>query len=351
VFDALAARYGGTAYAVVHVARSLLARTEVDRLVVVTRRGSIVDSGLRPAEGLSVVRCEEPSGLELPRRLAWEVARLPEVARRHGADGVFSFSGMVPRRPPCPVISLLANPVPFEDRRRLGSALRRAAIGATSRHARAVYVPSSHVERLVGPGENIHVVPLGVDRTSFRPHGGSGTELLCVADFYRHKRHDVLLDAYGRLARPRPVLRLIGNPEVDPENFERIRARAARIDGVEVDGRVALKDLLAAYANARIFLMASARESFSMPLAEALCCGVPAVALRHPTLCETGGPGALYVDGHDPADWGAAIERLVGDDSLRSKVREAGLQHSRRYSWDAMAEHIVRDLRLAGQAA
>lgn len=344
VLDALAARYGGTAYAVGQLARALLARDDVERVVVITRRGSIVDTGLKPERGLWVLRCRDQRTLELAQRLAWEAIRLPAIARRHRADALFSFSGMVPRQPGCPVISLLANPVPFEDRRRLGSMLRRVAIGQTSRRAAAVYVPSSHVEGLVGGAPNVRVVPLGVDRSVFKPKGAPGSDLLYVADFYPHKHHEVILRAYEALGRPRPVLRLIGNPEVDPKHFARISRLGSRVEGVRISGGVAFTELQEAYRTARAFLIASTRESFSMPLAEALCCGVPAVALHHPTLMETGGPGALYVRGHDPIDWAGAISRIVSDDQLHRELREAGLHHGRRYSWSIMAERIVLDL-------
>ncbi len=344
VFDALAARYGGTAYAVAQLAGALGARHDVERVVVVTRAGSIVEDRLQPHHGLRVVRLEEPGALELPRRLAWEAARLPAIASHHEADGLFSFSGIVPRRPRCPVISLLANPVPFEDKRRLGSLLRRAAIARTSRRAAAVYVPSAHVERLVGAGQDVRVVPLGVDRSAFKPRADGGSELLCVADFYRHKHHEALLRAHAALDPPRPLLRLIGNPDVDPAHFRRISRLAGEVEDVRVDGQVSFSTLLEAYAAARAFLIASTRESFSMPLAEALCCGVPAVALHHPTLLETGGPGALYVRGHDSLEWAAAIARIVRDDRLHTELRAAGLRHASRYSWSVMAEQIVKDL-------
>lgn len=348
--DALAARFGGTAYAVGQLSAALLDRPDVRRLVVVTRSGTIADASLRPHPHLRRVRIPEPSRFELLQRVAWEAIRLRRLTERSGAIGVFSLSGMLPRALDCPVVSLLANPVPFEDRWRPGSLVRRGAIARTSRQASAVYVPSTHVAQLVGGGARTRVVPLGVDRARFIPADNPGHELLCVADFYRHKRHDLILDAYEQLAQPRPVLRLIGNPAVDAENFEFLLRRCAGIEGVSVDGHVSFSALLAAYRGARAFVLASERESFCMPLAEALCCGVPVVARDHPVLRETAGPGGWYVPSNSPTAWSDAIRRLLLDDRLHGRLRTEGMRHATRFSWETMAAELVGDLRAAKAA-
>ena len=124
-----------------------------------------------------------------------------------------------------------------------------------------------------------------------------------------HKHHALLLSAYARLDRPRPPLRLIGDPDVDPANYRRIAELASKVDGVVVDGRVSFEHLIEAYGRARAMVIASDRESFSMPVAEALTCGVPIVAREYPTFRETAGPGAIFVSGDDVDGWTAAIGR------------------------------------------
>ena len=232
----------------------------------------------------------------------------------------------------------------------MGACVRRAAFARTARQAIATYVPTSHVAGLVGDLPRLHVVPLGVDRALFRPADHPGQNLLYVADFYAHKRHDIVLRAYAALSAPRPVLRFIGNPNVDPATFDRVTRAARAVPGVLVDGRVSFGDLRAAYGAARAFVIASERESFSMPLAEAICCGVPAVARDHPTLRETAGEAALYVAGDEPAVWTAALARLIGDDTLHAQLRAAAHAGAERFSWSVMAGRLVEDLAAAGQA-
>jgi len=349
MLDALAARFGGTAYAAVQLAAALDRHPRVRRVLVVSRRDSIVDRGTIRGARVGVIGVAVRRGPELAERIAWEAHQLPRAVEAHAVDGLLSFSGMLPRALPCPVVCLQANPVPYEEPHTVGATIRRYAFAHTARTAVATYVPSAHVAALTRGLPRVRIVPLGVDHEAFRPSDGLGRDLLYVSDFYRHKRHDLLLRAYRALTTPRPTLRFVGNPDVEPETFARVRQAAREIPGVVVEGRIPFDRLQAAYESARIFLIASERESFSMPLAEAMSVGAPAVARDHPTLRETAGSGALYVSGDDPSVWAATIQRLIDDDRLHANLRDRALAHSHRFSWDAMADQLVADVSAAGQ--
>jgi glycosyltransferase involved in cell wall biosynthesis len=342
--DALAARFGGTAYAAVQLAAALDRHPAVRRVLVACRSGSIVDRGTIRRDGVHVLDVPARHRSELAQRIAWEALVLPRLVRTHAVDGLMSFSGMLPRRLPCPVICLQANPVPYEERCSVAAAVRRSAFARTARAAVATYVPSTHAASLVHDLPHVRVVPLGVDRHAFAPTDRTGPELLYVSDFYAHKCHELILAAYSGLASPRPVLRFIGNPDVEPATFARISRVARGLPGVVVDGHVSFDELRAAYRAARIFVMASERESFSMPLAEAICVGVPAVARDHPALRETAGAGALYVRGNDTSMWTAAVQRLLDDGALHARLRSAAIAQGRRYSWEVMADQLVADV-------
>lgn len=342
--DALAARFGGTAYAGLQIAEALARRADVGEVAVITRVNSIIERGLRetPKVRRVVVGCTPR--LELAQRLAWEAVRLPRIVQDLNADGLLSLAGMLPRSPGCPFVALQANPTPYEDPDGGAAALRRWATRHTAQRARATFVPSEHVRDLVRDTARVRVVPLGVDRTRFRPAAQLGTELLCVADFYPHKHHRLLLEMHRRLPEPRPVLRLIGDPAVDRVCFDAVLSQAAGRADVVVQGRVPFSDLIDAYSRARLFVIASDRESFCMPLAEALVAGVPAVARDYPTMRETGGPGAIYVAGDDPDLWSQAVASLLTDEPRLAELRRAGIDHARRFSWDSFAKHLLATL-------
>lgn len=226
LIDALGARFGGTAYAVVHLARHLARKPDVAAVIVVTRRGSIVERGLAREHTVRPVVLPARSRVELVRRVVWEAVRLRSLAAREDCDVVISMAGMLPRSPGSAVICLLFNPVMYE-RSSAGNALRRWAVRRTCRTARFVAAPSRLMAELAATsiGRECAVVPLGVDHDVFAPPARPGKEILCVADFYRHKRHDLILDAWLLLPVPRPRLRFIGNPAVEPATHAALVAR------------------------------------------------------------------------------------------------------------------------------
>jgi glycosyltransferase involved in cell wall biosynthesis len=344
IMDALAARYGGAAYGTVQLAHFLADDPALNEIIVLARKGSLVAEGIRPRRGLRPLALPEAKRFELGRRLLWEAFGLPELSRRRSASSVMTWSGMLPRRLDARVICYLANPVIFE-RNGAANRLRRWAVSRTARHAAHVLVPSSAMAALVTKALDLRpqVVPLGVDHTRFKPASSPGTELLCVADFYRHKRHDVLLDAWAALPSPRPTLRLIGNPRVDRTCYRSVAAQAAQyraLGAIVLHSGLSLDQLIDAYRRARLFALASEHESFGLTLLEAQACGVPAVVRDLPALRETGGEGTTYVAGDDAAAWAVALQRLLTDDVGHSAARAAGLEHARRYSWEQTADAV-----------
>lgn len=346
--DALAARHGGNAYAAVHLARQLARSPKVDSVVVAAREGSIAQRGLRDEQSVACITPGEARRFELIRRLGWEAAQLPRVVHRERIDVVISMSGMLPRRLDSDVICLVFNPVMYE-RDTPPNLLRRYAVRRTARNAKYVAAPSRMMAHLAASsiGRQCAVVPLGVDHQVFTPTETIGREILCVADFYAHKRHDLVLDMWLGLQEPRPPLRLIGDPAVDVRAYSRLMARVKKLpgaDAIHIGHRLPLGQLVDAYHRARVFILASTRESFCMPLVESMSCGVPAVVRDLPSLRETGGSGATYVDGDDPATWAAAVERNLNDDADYVRARDSALESSRRFSWESFTSELEQHI-------
>src|SRR5829696_996876 len=94
IVEALAARYGGTAYAAVQLAHHL-AEDRAAEVIVVARKGSLVARGIHPRPGLRLVELPSTKRFELARRVVWQAAALPELVRRERASGVLTWSGML----------------------------------------------------------------------------------------------------------------------------------------------------------------------------------------------------------------------------------------------------------------
>ena len=125
------------------------------------------------------------------------------------------------------------------------------------------------------------VIPLGVDTDRFPPPPAhralpdkGDAELLCVGDFREHrKRPDLVLSAFKALSEVHPFARLtlVGKgSETCP-----VPADIARL--VRRLGYVSHERLVELYHSCRALVLLSDFEAFGLPIAEALCTGLPVI--------------------------------------------------------------------------
>src|SRR5215217_7526835 len=100
IIDALAARFGGAAYATVRIARELANDPEIDHVVLIVRKDSLVAHMADRGPGLRLVALRGGRRVELGRRFLWEAVRLPRLLRDESPAVLVTWSGMLPRRLP-----------------------------------------------------------------------------------------------------------------------------------------------------------------------------------------------------------------------------------------------------------
>ena len=343
LIDALAARVGGGRRVGHELARALARRDDVDRVWLVVPEGTYDPVAAIP--GVEPVEVDLGNRFPLVRRARWESFELPRLLRQVGADAVVALAGMLPRALDQSTVAMPANTLVFESSSP-ANLLRRLAVVRTGRRADAVLVASSHMASLLSRFLDVEIVPHGLDHDMFHAADAPGDELVFVADFYPHKRHDLVLATWERLSSPRPFLRLIGNPSTDHDLAATIIASGTAIDPDRFAVETLEEDEVpAALRRARVALMTSVQESFSLPMIESAACGVPMVARDLAVLRESGGPGATYIRGDDPEVWAAAVHELFSDDEAHARARQASLTHARGFSWEAKAEAVISALR------
>lgn len=209
----------------------------------------------------------------------------------------------------------------------------------------------------------------GVDSGKFNASfNGSepSKKLICVGRITPEKGLHVVLEAFRELAFEFPGLeiRFIGQERITPSEFlvdisddewvkplksfypgsyqKRLMEMVApELEGmVSFTGQVSHSEMAGFYSDAGIFINASLYESFGIPVAEAMACGVPVIASRVggvPEIIEDGKSGLLV----EPGDAGSlkrAIVRLLTNNSLRVSLAKAGKERvSELFNWDRLA--------------
>lgn len=106
-------------------------------------------------------------------------------------------------------------------------------------------------------------------------------------------------------------------------------------------GYVVNTDLPAVYNLCSIFLYPSLRESFGIPMLEAMRCGVPVITSNTSSMPEVSGGAAYIIDPFKPEEITKGIEKLLSDEKLRKKLTENGIKQAEKFSWRSMAEHVL----------
>ena len=106
-------------------------------------------------------------------------------------------------------------------------------------------------------------------------------------------------------------------------------------------GYVVNTDLPAIYNLCNIFLYPSLRESFGIPMLEAMRCGVPVITSNTSSMPEVSGGAAYIVDPYKPEEITNAIITLLNNKELREELVKKGFEQSQKFSWKNMAQDVL----------
>ena len=173
--------------------------------------------------------------------------------------------------------------------------------------------------------------------------------VLAVASLEPRKNFGRLLDAWSSLGGTTGAHQLV---VVAAEGWRqgRIRRRLERMTGdgsVVKIGHIADDVLAALYRRANAFVFPSLAEGFGLPVAEAMACGTPVVTSQISSMPEVAANAALLVDPEDVDEIAAAIERMLGDQGLRRRLRDRGLEQARVFFSEALVPRLFEVYRRA----
>lgn len=188
--------------------------------------------------------------------------------------------------------------------------------------------------------DNVVVIPCGVDVAEFAPRSLIRPEqsLLYVGRMVRHKRIDLLIEAFSRVAREFPDLKLkLVGPGAERENLQQLATARGVADRVVFIDTLVGEPLQEEYRRSTAFVLPSEIEGFGMVLIEAMAAGIPVIARRSrhsaaASVITDGVNGLVFTELEDLVQ---AIRRLCRDPDLRAHLVAGGAETARRYDWDS----------------
>lgn len=113
------------------------------------------------------------------------------------------------------------------------------------------------------------------------------------------------------------------------------------LNEIQFTGYIPNSDLPAIYSQASLFLYPSLRESFGIPMIEAMRCGVPVISSVTSCMPEVAGGAAILVDPFQPEQLAATIKDLYFDENRKNELIAAGFERSKKFSWSENARKTI----------
>jgi glycosyltransferase involved in cell wall biosynthesis len=203
-----------------------------------------------------------------------------------------------------------------------------------------------------GPRRRTAVIPDGArvarsDDGNPRRSAGNGSGVVAYAGhLYPWKGVDVLLEAIARLPRPQGLI--IGGHSAEPD-LARTKAVAERLgiaDRVAFTGLVEPARVAELLTQADVLVLPnpasaiSTRYTSPLKLFEYMAAGRPIVSSDLPSIREIlrDHDNALLVPPGDPVALASAVDRVLTDQDLATRLARAALDDVRNYSWQRRAE-------------
>lgn len=298
----------------------------------------------------------------------WEQVLLPNAVKKYQLDILHCTSNTAPLNLQIPLILTLHDIIYLEKRdwksgtwyQRFGNLYRRWNVPLIVRKAARILTVSRFEERRIRKHfgldpEKIEVVYNGIGK-HFRALDQEAAELkgkkLNLPDEYILflGNTDPKKNLYGLIKTLKflhekgelPVTCVI--TDISEEVLLPVLAEMGAEDIREkifLTGYVRNAEMPVLYNNALFFLYISLRESFGLPILEAMACGCPVITSNTSSMPEIAGEAAILVDPTDIEAIGEAIKTLINDTTLRARLREKGLERPLLFSYRTRVKRII----------
>ena len=324
---------------------------------------------VKPGEDRCVESSENVHVVEIscPSYPLWEQWALPRAAKKAGVDLLHCTSNTAPIWCDIPLILTLHDIIFLEPRdkqnhslyQNLGWQYRRINVPRILDKCRRIITVSNFemeniISKLQIPRERMAMIYNGYN-TWFRPLEDTKEVYKKYIDkpgffFFLgntdpKKNTERTLVAYAKYLNKSGVKRKLLMADLDPAYLngiiERNHIEIIR-DHIVMPGYIVNSDLPYIYNNAFAFLYTSLRESFGIPLLEAMACGTPVITSNTSSMPEIGGKEAILINPESSDEITQMMLRLEEDEAFRLRQKETGLARATLFSWRKTAEHLLQ---------
>jgi glycosyltransferase involved in cell wall biosynthesis len=303
-------------------------------------------------------------------RVIGEQLWLPRIAARERVDVLHSPLDSIPLAARCATVMTLhdLNFEAFpETNNRAERSIARALVKASARRASAIITVSRFSHRTilndlkVAPERLFMVhnggpVPLAAHHSTNNGNwsacaarmGINGQYVLALSSLNSHKNIDTLIRAFGAVRAAQDCQLIVAGhlPKSKPTLPELSNSLGLGRKTI-FTGYLDAEELRQLMRHARLFAFPSRYEGFGLPVIEAMSEGIPVISSNAAALPEIAADAAIFVDPLSPDQMTKAIERVLGDDALRQRLRAAGRRNAGRFSWERTAMLSSRVYRYA----
>ena len=304
----------------------------------------------------------------------WEQVALPRAAKSAGCELLHCTSNTAPLNTDIPLVVTLHDIIYMEKSylgilsgsgttyQKFGNAYRRMVIPRIIKKSRKIITVSHFEKNRIGEffgmqgDPRLTAVYNGVSE-HFRPVTDA-VELARVKQKYALPDHyffflgntDPKKNTKGTLKAFSDFVKQTGSDiklvmlDYDREELGRILDEIndkEMISRIVLTGYVVNTDLPAIYGQCEVFLYPSLRESFGIPMLEAMACGIPVITSNSSSMPEVAGDAAILIDPFKPEEITAAMVRLTGNEKLRNELITKGEIQAAKFSWKVMAEQVL----------